>query len=164
MKKHSFMRWILLIGSIMILIGVALMCWMLMTADERTVIKVDLDLDETQELYFKEFCLIPGEEVAYTIKLNSNKGSKYDLHLDFVEEGDHTLKKYARLKIESAGEVVYDELLADAFQAPDVVFPISFKESSKNEFTIVYYLPIDIGNEAENAQAAFHLLITATNQ
>ena len=162
MAKHKFMRWILLIGSIMILIGVALMCWMLMTADDRTVIKVDLDLE--QKIPFEELCLVPGEEVAYTIKLNSNKGSKYDLHLDFVEEEDKTLKKYARVKIESAGEVVYDELLSDAFLAPDVIFPISFKESDNNEFTIVYYLPIEIGNEAENAVATFYLLITATNQ
>ena len=160
MKKTGFMRWILLVGSIMILIGVALMYWMLMTEEDRTVIDVDLEVRRD----FKELCLIPGEEVAYTIKLNNNKGSKYDLHLDFVEEEDRALKKYARVKIESAGEVVYDELLADAFQAPDVIFPISFKESSNNEFTIVYYLPIDIGNEAENAMATFYLLITATNQ
>ena len=164
MKKHSFMRLLLVVGSIMILIGVALMWWMAATARDRTVIKVDLAPDETQTLHFGELTLIPGEEVAYTVRLNSNKGSKYDLHLDFVELEDKTLKQYARVRIESEGEVVYDELLADAFGSEGVTFPVDFKASKHTSFIIAYYLPIDIGNEAENAEAVFDLLITASNE
>ena len=29
---------------------------------------------------------------------------------------------------------------------------------------IVYYMPIEIGNEAKNAEAIFDLLLTATNE
>jgi hypothetical protein len=29
---------------------------------------------------------------------------------------------------------------------------------------MVYYLPVDIGNEAKNAEAVFELLLTASNE
>lgn len=162
MKRNKFMRGILVAGSALILIGVALMLWMLLTAEERTVLHVDLDA--APPLKFEELCLIPGEEVAYTLELNANKADAYDVTFDFVETEERTLKNYARVRIEAGEEVLYDELMATAFEDTNIKIPVDFDEEKNTELTIVYYLPIDVGNEAENAQAVFELLITASNK
>ena len=39
-----------------------------------------------------------------------------------------------------------------------------FGEDKNTEFQIVYYLPIDVGNEAKNAEALFGLMLTASNE
>ncbi len=164
MKKSGFMRILLLAGSVLILVGVALMTWMVMTAEDRTVINLELEPNGTYELSVEELCLIPGEEVAYTIKLNSNKADRYDLRLDFEELEEKTLKNYARVKIASGDKILYDELLATAFDEENLAFPVDFEKEINTEFILVYYLPIDVGNEAENAQAVFDLQITASNE
>ena len=89
---------------------------------------------------------------------------KYDLSLDFVEIGNKSLKNFAYVKIISNGDVVCDKLLATVFEDQDVVLPVDFNEGKNTEITIVYYLPIDVGNEAKNAEAAFELLLTASNE
>lgn len=165
MKKAGFMRWILLAGSVLILIGVALMLWMLLTADDRTVIKIDLGLEKP--VHFNELCLIPGEEVYYDLEFNGNKMNQYTVYFDFVdldESKKQTLKNYARVKIEAGEEILYDELLADAFEGKAFTLPVDFDTGLNTKLTVVCYLPIDVGNEAENAEADFDLLIKASNE
>lgn len=148
--------------------GVLLMTWMLTTEEERNVIQLNVsDMSEsgkTQSIEFENLGLVPGEQCEYTLKLKSDNAEKYDLKLDFVETEEKTLKKYARVKILANGETVSDDLLADAFEKEALVLPVDFTENKNTEISIVYYLPIEIGNEAKNAEAVFDLHITATNE
>ena len=94
----------------------------------------------------------------------SFKEKQYDLSLDFIETEEKTLKHFARVQIVANGDVVCDELLATVFEDEDIILPIDFTEDNKSiELKIVYYLPIEIGNEAKNAEAVFELLLTANN-
>jgi hypothetical protein len=68
------------------------------------------------------------------------------------------------VKIISGDEVICDELLAKVFEDDDIVLPVDFAEDKNTELKIVYYLPVDIGNEAKNAEAVFELLLTASNE
>ena len=68
------------------------------------------------------------------------------------------------MKIVANGEVISDELLADAFEKEKIVLPVDFDEGENTELKIVYYLPLDVGNEAKNAEAVFELLLTASNE
>ena len=165
MLKNKLMRIILVVGSALIIVGVSLMGWLLATEDERGVIEVKLEEGETESLAFEDLTLIPGEECEYTVQLEKTSASKYDLELDFVDtDEEKTLKKYARVKIVADGEVISDELLADAFEKEKIVLPVDFDDKKKTELKIVYYLPLDVGNEAKNAEAVFELLLTASNE
>ncbi len=164
MPKSKLMRIILIAGSVLIFIGVSLMSWMLATEDERNVIEVKLNGGNTEQLTFENLSLVPGEECEYTIQLGKSGLSKYDLVLDFVEIEEKTLKNYARVKIVSNGEVVHDELLAEAFENDDIVLPVDFDEDKNTELKIVYYLPVEVGNEAKKAEALFELHLTASNE
>ena len=165
MPKSKLMRIILVAGSVLIIVGVSLMGWMLATEDERGVIEVKLEDGKTESLTFEDLTLVPGEECEYIIQLEKTSASKYELELDFVDtDEEKTLKNYARVKILANGEVVCDELLADAFEKEKIVLPVDFDEGKNTELKVVYYLPIDVGNEAKRAEAVFELLLTASNE
>ena len=164
MPKSKLMRIILMVGSIFIIVGVSLLGWMLSTKDEKNVIEVQIEDGETQSVEFKHLGLVPGEECEYTVKLEKSDADEYDLNLDFVEIEEKTLKNFARVKIIASGETVFDELLATAFESEDIVLHVDFNEDKKTEIKLVYYLPIEVGNEAKNAEAIFDLLITASNE
>ncbi len=164
MSKSSFMRVIMVAGSVLIIIGVTLMVWMLATEADRNVIKVVIADGETQSIEFESLSLVPGGECEYKVVLKNDNGNKYDLSLDFVEIEEKTLKNFARVKILSGDGVVYDDLLATTFENENIVLPIDFSEDKNTELTIVYYLPVDVGNEAKNAEATFELLLTASSE
>lgn len=165
MHRGRLMRIILIAGSVLIIIGVALMTWMLATADERNVIKVSLDDGETKPIKFEALSLVPGSECEYVVKLKKGGGAdEYDLKFDFVETGDGKLKDFARVKIITNGNVVHDELLSTALDNEHIISSVNFDEDRNTEFRIVYYLPLDVGNEAKNAEALFGLMLTASNE
>ncbi len=164
MPKSKLMRIILIVGSVLIIVGASLMSRMLATEDERGVIEVKLEDGKTESLAFEDLTLVPGEKCEYIIRLKKISASKYNLELDFVETEENTLKNYARVKLLANGEVICDELLADAFKKEKIVLPVDFDEGKNTELKIVYYLPIDVGNEAKKAEAVFELLLTASNE
>lgn len=164
MPKSKLMRIILVAGSVLIIVGVSLMGWMLETEDERGVIEVKLEDGKTESLVFENLTLVPGDECEYIIQLEKTSASKYDIELDFVETEEKTLKNYARVKIVANGEVISDELLADAFEKEKIVLSVDFDNGKNTELKVVYYLPIDVGNEAKKAEAVFELLLTASNE
>ena len=164
MSKSGWMRVILIAGSVLILVGVSLMIWMIQTEEERNVIEVRLEDGKTKSVHFDGLGLVPGDSCEYTIVLEAQSSKKYDLKLEFVETEEKTLKYYARVAILSGEELLYDELLVTAFEGDAIVLPVDFTEDMNTELTVVYYLPVTVGNEAKKAEAVFDLLITATNE
>ncbi len=165
MPKSKLIRIILIVGSVLIIVGVSLMGWMHATEDERGVIEVKLEDGKTESLAFEDLTLVPGEECEYIVKLEKSGASKYDLEIDFVDtDEEKTLKNYARVKILANGEVVCDELLSDVFENDIIILPVDFDQGNNTELKIVYYLPLDVGNEAKKAEAVFELLLKATNE
>ena len=158
----NFMRIILIAGGALILIGVALVGWMYSNKDETSEIVVKLDEGKTELVEFERLSLLPGEECEYTVRLKRSDINKYEMKLDFVETEEGTLKNFARVKILSGGELVYDELLATAFEDEKITLSVDFAAEKNAELKIVYYLPLDVGNEAKNAEAMFELQFTAS--
>ena len=164
MTRSNLLRIILTVGSVLIIVGVALTGWVLATEDERGAIEVKLKRGETKTLTFEDLALVPGEEHEYIVQMKKVITSQYHLELDFVEIEETELKYYARVKILSNDEVICDELLADAFEKEKMVLAVDFDKGENTELKIVYYLPIDVGNEAKKAEAVFELLLTASNE
>ena len=164
MTKSNLLRIIAVTASALIIVGVSLMCWMLATSDERNVIKVGLDKGDSESIKFDTLALVPGDSCEYTIKLHREGAKRYDLSLQFKETQEKTLKNFARVKISCGDEVLCDELLATVFENSAIVLPVDFKDDKNTELTITYYLPLEVGNEAKNAEADFELHLTASNE
>lgn len=164
MFKSRLMRIILIVGSLLIIVGVSLMTWMLTTEDERNVIRVSLSEGDSKPVRFEALSLVPGDECEYAVKLVKGGANKFDLKFDFIETGDGALKDYARVKIIVKDNIVYDDLLANALENENILLSVDFGEDINTEFRIVYYLPLDVGNDAKNAEALFGLMLTASNE
>ena len=160
-----FKRIIVIPMSILIIIGVILMWWMLDGYNKVNSITIRIEEGESELVEFKHLGLIPGETCEYTIKIKGEM--EFVMRLDFIEHDDPdqtNLKDFAFVKIISGGETILDELLADAFDHEELVLPIDFSKNQNTELTIIYYLPIEVGNEAKNAVADFDLQIKASEE
>lgn len=163
MTRGKLMRIILAVIGVLILVGVVLMAWMLATRDDKHVIRIDLD-DQIEPVAFENLCLIPGESCTYTIQLTGGAAKKYDLHLRFEETQNKALKNFAYVRIESDGQVLCDELMATVFAGEEIDLPVELNRGERQDLIITYYMPLEVGNEAQNAEAIFDLLITASNE
>lgn len=153
----------LIVMCVVILLGVALTIYFL-TADKH-VIKVSIEPDETKEIRFEELCLRPGESCAYTLSIRSGYAQKCRLTLRFEDQNTKlTLKDHAYVRMEKDGEVLCDTKLSEIFEQQTVEVAVDFTDGESNDIRIIYYMPEDVGNEAQNAEADFRLLVTATNE
>lgn len=163
MFKSKWMRFLLIAGSVLIVVGVGLMTWMLATEDERNVIEVKLS-DGAAEILFEGLALVPGGECEYEIELKKDNADTYDLTMDFIEAEESPLKNFVRVKILAGDSVLHDDLLANVFDGEGIVLPVDFNGDKNTRLKIVYYMPIEVGNEAKNAEALFKLVLTASNE
>ncbi len=164
MVRGAIMRTILVVESVLIIIGVILMCFMVKPAKTGNIIHIYLEDGKTQAVEFKDLSLIPGDSREYRIKLQGSLADGYMVRLNFVEEEEKTLKNFAYVKIIAEGEVLCDQLLAEAFEDDSMVLPVNFREEEYTDLTIIYYLPVEVGNEAKNAEAIFSLQFTPSEK
>ncbi|MBQ8496559.1 MAG: hypothetical protein IJ489_03780 [Clostridia bacterium] len=162
MTRNRLMRILLILMSILILIGIVLMrCTPNRLTANGGIIKVLLSDRKTQIIEFEELCLIPGEECEYLVKLENTSAEQCNVTLNFREIEEKTLKNFVRVKMISDGELLCDELLADMFEHENIVLPVDFTKNKNTELKIVYFMPLETGNEAKNTETVFELRITA---
>ena len=162
-KQH--VKQILLgITGILIIIGLILMWCAMAGGNNRNVIKLSIEDGIEQSITFEDLSMLPGESCAYTLRLSSKYADKYDLYLNFTELEEKTLKEFVYVRIESGDEILYEQMLKDAFTDDAICFSVDFSEARNTELNFIYYMPIEVGNEAQNAEAIFELLITASNE
>ena len=176
MKKGQLMRLMLISTSALIIVGVIILNALRGRDNTRDVVGVDLkngeaqiveveDLDGTKTMTFENLSLVPGDSCECVIKLTADASEKYDLKLDFVDlDAEKTLKDFVRVKIEAGSETVYDGLLASAIQKEDMTVSVDSKSKKNTELKLTYYMPLEVGNEAKNAEADFELKLTASNE
>lgn len=146
--------------SILMIVGVVILGVVLDNNRKANLISVDVESDEPQLVKFERMGLVPGESCEYTIRFKGEED--LNLILDFVEsEEEQSLKYFAFVKIIADDTVIIDELLADAFEHEEIELSVNFNEKRNTEISIIYYLPIEVGNEAKNAEADFDLVIRA---
>lgn len=163
MKKNIFLRVLLCCASVMILLGVALTVYVYKTAQEREMICVDLKGGQTESVEFQDLSLSPGEQSQYTISLKKGEIERYEVSLHFEATGSATIAKYTDVRVEMNGELLCERKLSECFNDEALTFDCDFSDQEKYDVTVIYSMPKDVGNEAQNAQADFVLNITASN-
>jgi len=164
MVKGLIMRIGVIALSVVMMVGVGIMLYTNVTEDDRNVIDIPLGEGDTKKITFESLALVPGEQCSYDIELDHEVQKQYDLILDFYEIEEKSLKDSARVRIESGGVPIYDELLATAFEDENIKFPVDFDKDMNTAFKVTYYMPLEVGNEAQGAEALFELRLTATSE
>lgn len=152
--------------SLLIICSILLIGRMVRGAEhvENDIIYVEVEESVTKEVIFKKLDLAPGEICDYTLIFDRKEVSGYDVTFEFEETEKLDLKKYVYVKMEADGKVFYDKLLADAFEEGTFYLHIDHDSPEDEEVKITYYLPEDVGNEAQKAKSTFKLLVTAVSR
>ena len=124
---------------------------------------VEIEEGETSVVEFEKLGLVPGQSVEYKLSLSTKDGPTNGIYLNFSETEDSPLKDFVKAKITINDVVICDDLLVDLFDESNILYEIDIYNSDC-DIVIVYYMPAEVGNEAENAEAWFDLLITAEFQ
>ena len=165
MSHNRFNQIVLASTSLLIIFAVILLWINLASTDDFDVTDtVVVEDGETKILKFENLSLIPGEQCEYAISLKGDHPKAYDVTFDFEELFDLSLKNFAYVKILADGELLLDELLADAFKNDSIKLHVDFEQEDDVDLLITYYLPVEVGNEAKNAEAVFDLRISASNE
>lgn len=164
MTKKKLMQIGVIVLSIMILIGIALSIYLHTASKRKNIININIDGNETKNVEFKNLSMVPGEKIEYIINLKSEVVKECKVTLRFQEIEEQNLKNYVYVQIVSNDEKISEQLLKNLLEDKEIVIPVDFTKEKKKEIKISYYLPEEVGNEAQNAEASFELLITTTNE
>lgn len=153
---------LLLALSVTVLLGIGLS--VLFFGMDKHVIQPDIRTGKTQTMQFEDLCLRPGESCEYALRLSDEYAEKYRVCMYFTDLAPTlTLKKYAYVRMEKDGTVLCDMRLSELFERREVTAEIDFS-TGENVIHLIFYIPQTVGNEAQDAQASFRLLVTATDR
>ena len=157
MTKLHISRLLLAMLSVFILAGSSLFVYIFTEIDGEEIVEVKISENEPGVVKFEGLGLSPGERCEYSVKLNSSVIDTASVSFDFTEIGDSLMKDYVYVTVEADGEEIYRALLSDCLLGEKIIF--DYKKLTE-EFKIIYSMPESVGNEAQNTEAHFELLIT----
>lgn len=161
MGSRKVLSIVLAVLSVLVLLASGTAVVLLLRMDD--VIQVDLDKGE-QTVKLEALTLRPGEECDYTLELQSSLDDAVELEITFTDgDPSQTLGRYVRVRMEQDDAVLFDLLLDDAFSQEAQELTLRTAKNGKTRVRLVFYLPEDVGNEAQNAEASPTLCIKARN-
>lgn len=165
LDQKYFVRVILIALSFTILIGISIMWYFLSLSNDSDSLQLEIRVNGQKTIRFDGLALIPGEEREYEASLRSDIPGDYVLLLDFVEDGENnTLKQFAYARIKIGDEVICDERLSELFDGDLIEISTYLSKKVGCDIKITYYMPAEVGNEAENATADFKIIISSAKE
>ena len=146
----------------MILVGVALMIWMLLAEHNGETIKLHIDVDVPNKVAINDYVIVPGYENEQCVEVTADKPGEYDLTFSFIEKGDpdNLLKDNLYILIEYDGVVYCDNKLSELYEGGPAI-SVKLKRLRAQDIRVVYYIPESVGNEIKGHEVNFDLFITA---
>lgn len=159
-KKEAYITFLALFGALILLCGCVLV-YIAAESNYGNIIDINIEDGECEKVEFKKIFILPGESCSYMLRLNMKAHGKYSLHLDFDMVDSHNLEKYVNVKVLVDGRTLCDtplsELLSEDNRGIDYLMSSWLPENVE----IVYYIPEEVGNEAQGAYTTFDLNVTA---
>lgn len=152
-----------LIGILALVVGVILM-YTLYHGKERDIIHINIDSRESKTVSFQNASMVPGEETGYTFVFDQVDLAEYDVALQFKKTEKTVPCDFIYVRISVDGKVLHDKPLDNFLDNNAVFIHIEPIEDKREEVEVTYYIPLDVGNEAQDIEVYFDLVVTATSQ
>lgn len=98
--------------------------------------------------------LLPGENKEYGINLLEGDSLSFDITFGFDPKGNDTLKEYLNVEV-TIGDISITKTMTEAFDEGFIFRGINEEE----KIVINYFMPENVGNEAQNKEISFSLNI-----
>ena len=162
MKREILMRIGIILVAVLILCGVILTLLLMNDRGRGKIFDIGLD-GNISPINFNGLKMVPGDSAEYKLAFKGRDAKKYNVNLSFADvDPDGALKNFIRVKILSGETEIYDELLADAMDGRSLSLNVNFKKAENTELRLIYYMPLEVGNEAKLATSDFRLNIIST--
>ncbi len=160
---------IVLTACLLVIIGAAGFTGYLMWYAENRDDAIQVGLDGDGEVVeFRDLEMHPGDSAEFDLAITHEVEGECQLTLDFIDsapaEVTNNLKEYIKVIIIFNGEKIYEEDLTKAIDAELAPIDCVLDEKEPVEMKIIYLMPIEVGNEAENAEAFIDLAIKVSNE
>lgn len=165
MKKINWISVLMIALCVLILVGTGITAYSLLNPTKGTTM-IRLDLTEGaggKIVTFSDLTMIPGESSKYCLLLSSEVEDEFEITLHFSEIDDKLLKEFAYVRIENGDELLCDKRLSEVLLGEPLTCTRKLSNKTEADIRITYYLPEDVGNEAQGTAAEFELMITASN-
>lgn len=109
-------------------------------------------------LTVRDLKLTPTQQTEFDVGLTCAASGSYNISLDYIEQRDGGMKHFIDVVVKYNGEVVYEGNLLELLDGDEIVrFEGVLEEKEPCTITIVYEMPIDVGNEAQGTSADFDI-------
>lgn len=143
----------------------AYLLWHVENRDD--AIQVGLDSDG-EIIEFRDLEMHPGDSVEFDLAITHEVEGECQLSLDFIDsapvEVTNNLKNYIKVIIIFNGDKIFEDDLVKVIDTELAPITCVLDEKKPVEMKIIYLMPIEVGNEAENAEAFIDLAIKVSNE
>ncbi len=129
--------------------------------DKSTVVLED---GKDRELSVKLSGLVPASSASYAVKLVGTKDDFLNVHVTFNKHGRSDLAEFVKVEIKMDGETIGSAMLSEYLNGKSADFKCEFEKNDHQKIEIVYSMGIDVGDEAQNTEAEFGIVFSATRQ
>lgn len=164
MRRHTMINIMLIAVSIFALVGAGVTAYLLTQSEDSDIITLNVEDGTHETVGFENLCMIPGEESVYEFALAAEIAGAYELTLDFSETKAGALAQYAYARIELGGETVAEKRLDALLDGDAILLSRALSEDEPLLLTLTYYIPEQVGNEAQAASIDFVLEITVRSE
>ena len=146
---------------VLLLFGVVLMALTLASPNSSFIKEVTLNDDGVeQELEMSANGLIPGDSREYTLNLKGQSTGDYLLNFEFVELNDGALKNFVKVTLQ-CGDKSDTYNLSDLLGGQVATLKIKTIAKQTTVVKVIYSIPSEVGNEAQNATVDFTVNLSA---
>ena len=127
--------------------------------DEATI-EINGTTTKTLKVNFPAFK--PGEHYDYAVNLKCKAEGEYNVELEFSQTLDGGLKDYLSVEITCGDETYRNTLgvMLDGEEKPR--FSRSLSADAVTKILFRFYMPVEVGNEAQGKVADFNVILTAS--
>ena len=104
----------------------------------------------------RDLNLAPSESREYVINLVCKASGGYHITLEYEEQLDGGLKQFVNVAVRLGEETVYEGRLSKLLSGEEKIqFDGVLEEKTPLPITVIYEMPVSIGNEAQGTYADF---------
>ena len=163
LRRDRIIAWVMAVLCAICLVGVAITVVMLFRNDEENY-TFDIDIDgEKEVLEFTGLGLTPGEQKTYTVALRGKLDYASTITFDFSADQPQPLAEFVYARVVVDGRMLCDELLSSLLAESRTVLKCQLPKGELREVEIIYYMPIETGNEAKLREASFEITVTSSH-
>ncbi len=165
LRRDKIITWVMASLCVLSLVAVGITVFMLTRDDIEYSFNIEIDGkdDENEVLEFTGLGLVPGGELRYTAAIYDTLNIESSIFLVFDAKEPQPLADFVYVRIIADGKVLCDRLLSALLARDSTTISCHLPKGGMQEIEIIYYMPVDVGDEAKHAEANFSIIVTVSN-